>query len=81
MPLLPEALPPRTGGTGRAQPLARLGENSLTLLMLHEERDRRILSGSRTPTRLLTKSCASGLRSAKIPLNLRTPGDRVYYEM
>jgi len=31
MPLLPEALPPRTGGTGRAQPLARLGENSLIL--------------------------------------------------
>jgi hypothetical protein len=74
MPLLPEALPPRTGGTGRAQPLARLGENSLTLL--HEERDGRILSGNRDIIGLLTKN-RTGSTSAKTLLELRTQGNRV----
>jgi len=52
-PLLPEALPPLTGGTGRGQPLARLERIRSPFYCMR--RDGRILLGSRGHLLLLTK--------------------------
>jgi hypothetical protein len=73
MPLLPEALPPRTGGTGRAQPLTKGWERiHSSYSVLTEERDKQILLGSRGLIRLLTNICSTLSRPVKNSFNIGT---------